>query len=123
MAQDKFGEVVLVFLASPPLGYEDLEKAGIRIGSLGDAGELLDDRAKIAYRRRLSELRKQLAEAKEQGKIERAEELEDKIETLNKELSRAVGLGGRSRRAASASERARQTINKSITMALERVTQ
>jgi hypothetical protein len=34
-----------------------LEKAGIHIGSLGDAGEMLDDQAKVAYRRRLSELR------------------------------------------------------------------
>src|SRR5260370_42359140 len=37
-----------------------LEKAGIHIGSLGDAGEMLDDQAKVAYRRRLSELREEL---------------------------------------------------------------
>jgi hypothetical protein len=35
-----------------PRGDEDLEKAGIRIGSLGDAGETLGDQAKAAYRRR-----------------------------------------------------------------------
>src|SRR6266478_3949925 len=33
---------------------EDLEKAGIHITSLGDAGEMLDEQAKVAYRRRLS---------------------------------------------------------------------
>jgi len=43
-----------------PRGVEDLEKAGIHIGSLGDAGEMLDDQAKVAYRRRLSELREEL---------------------------------------------------------------
>jgi len=40
-----------------PRGDNDLEKAGIHIGSLGDAGEMLDEKAKVAYRRRLSELR------------------------------------------------------------------
>jgi hypothetical protein len=49
---------------STTLDGDDLEKAGIHIGGLGDAGELLDDQAKSAYRRRLSELREELAEAK-----------------------------------------------------------
>ena len=43
-----------------PRGDEELEKAGIHIGSLGDAGEMLDEQAKVAYRRRLSELREEL---------------------------------------------------------------
>src|SRR5580692_1196857 len=38
---------------------EDFEKAGLRIDSLGDAGEMLDEQAKVAYRRRLSELREE----------------------------------------------------------------
>jgi uncharacterized membrane protein len=54
-----------------PRGEEDLEKAGIHIASLGDAGEMLDDQAKLAYRRRLSELREELEEAKELGNVER----------------------------------------------------
>ena len=100
---------------SLPRGDQDLEKAGIHIGSLGDAGEMLDERAKAAYRRRLSELREELKEAKELGKVERAEEAEEEIDALPGELSRAVGLGGRNRCAASASERARQSITKTIT--------
>ena len=55
-----------------PRGEQDLEKAGIHIGSLGDAGEMLDEQAKLAYRRRLSELREELGEAKGLGKVERA---------------------------------------------------
>jgi hypothetical protein len=70
---------------------------------------LLDDQAKSAYRRRLSELREELEEAKRLGKIERAEQLEDEIGALNKELSRAIGLGGRNRRAAAASEQRRRS--------------
>ena len=56
-----------------PRGAEDLDKAGIHITGLGDAGEMLDDQAKVAYRRRLSELREVLDEAKEFGNVERAE--------------------------------------------------
>ena len=106
-----------------PRGDEDLEKAGIHITSLGDAGAMLDDRAKAAYRRRLSELREELEEAKEVGNVERAEQAEQEIEALSRELSRAVGLGGRSRRAASASERARQTVTKTIRAMVERIAQ
>jgi hypothetical protein len=104
-------------------GQENLQRAGIHIGNLGDAGELLDDQAKRAYRRRLSELREELEEAKALGKAETADQLEKEIDALTGELSRAVGLGGRSRRAASASERARQTITKAIRAATERIAQ
>src|SRR5260370_19666056 len=84
-------------------GAEDLEKAGIHIGSLGDAGEMLDEQAKVAYRHRLSELRKGLDEAKEVGNVERAEKAEQEIDALTAELSRAVGRGGPNRLAAAAS--------------------
>src|ERR1700736_62267 len=88
-----------------------------------EAGQLLDDQAKVTYRRRLSELREELEEAKEFGNVERAENAEEEIDALTRELSRAVGLGGRNRRAASASERARQTITKSIKSVLDRIAQ
>jgi uncharacterized membrane protein len=106
-----------------PRGDEYLEKAGIHVGGLGDAGEMLDDTAKAAYRRRLSELREELEEAKELGNVERAEKAEQEIDALTSELLRAVGLGGRNRRAASASERARQSISKTIKSVVERIAQ
>ena len=106
-----------------PRGDDGLERAGIHIANLGDAGEMLDERAKVAYRRRLSELREDLDEAKEAGNVERAERAEEEIDTLTRELSRAVGLGGRNRKAASASERARQSITKTIKAVLERIEQ
>ena len=106
-----------------PRGAEDLGRAGIHIGSLGDAGEMLDEQAKVAYRRRLSELREELDEAKELGRVERAEQAEEEIDALTRELSRAVGLGGRNRRAVSASERARQSISKTIKSVLDRIAQ
>jgi uncharacterized membrane protein len=111
------------FMHGLPRGEQDLEKAGIHIGNLGDAGEMLDEQAKVAYRHRLSELRKELDEAKEVGNVERAEKAEQEIDALTSELSRAVGLGGRNRRAASATERARQSITKTIKAVIERIAQ
>ena len=55
---------------------EELRTGGIFIGGLGNAGEMLDEPAKVANRRRLSELREELEEAKELGKVERAEQAE-----------------------------------------------
>jgi tetratricopeptide (TPR) repeat protein len=106
-----------------PRGDADLEKAGMHIASLGDAGEMLDEQAKDAYKRRLSELREELRDAKELGNVGRAEQAEQEIDALTSELSHAVGLGGRNRRAASASERARQSISKTIKSVLERIAQ
>src|SRR6202162_1709214 len=106
-----------------PRGDEDLENAGIHITRLGDAGEMLDEQAKRAYKQRLFELREQLEEAKELENVERAAQAEQEIDALTRELSRAVGLGGRNRQAASASERARQSITKSIKSVLERIGQ
>jgi predicted ATPase len=73
--------------------------------------------------RTLSDLREKLEEAKDRGNVERAEQAEQEIDALTRELSRAVGLGGRDRQAASASERARQSITKTIKAVLERIQQ
>ncbi len=87
----------------------------------GDAGELLDDRAKAAYRRRLVEIEDDLAEAQAGGDASRAAQAENERELLMRELSRAVGLGGRNRRAGSASERARSAVTRAIRQALARI--
>jgi hypothetical protein len=73
---------------------------------------MLDAEAKAACKRRIAELREQLEEARELNQLERADQLEEEIEAVGRELSRAVGLGGRDRRAASASERARINVTR-----------
>ena len=107
--------------SSLPRGEDALAAAGLHTGDLGDAGEMLDDQAKAQYRRRLEELGDELAEAKSLGNVGRAERAEAEIEALTAELSRAVGLGGRNRKAASASERARQSVTHAIKSALDRI--
>ena len=80
------------------------QAVGLSHSTLGDAGEMLDVR-KAAYRRRLAEIEDDLEQARALGDIERAAQADTERDFLVRELSRAVGLGGRDRRAASASER------------------
>lgn len=81
---------------------------------LGDAGEMLDARAKEAYRRRLTEIEEDIEEARAMGDIEREEQADTEREFLIRELSRAIGLGGRDRRAGSVSERARVSVTRAL---------
>ena len=89
--------------------------------ALGDAGEMLDARAKSAYRRRLAEIEDDIEQARALGDTERAAQAESERNFLVRELSRAVGLGGRDRRAASASERARVAVTRAIRQAIARI--
>jgi tetratricopeptide (TPR) repeat protein len=89
--------------------------------TLGDAGELLDSRAKDAYRRRLAEIEDDIAQARALGDAERAAQADTERDFLVRELSRAVGLGGRDRRAASSSERARVGVTRAMRKAIARI--
>jgi len=91
------------------------------IPDAGDAGELLDERAKRTYRRRLTEIEEDIEEARKMGDADRAAQADAERECLVRELARAVGLGGRDRRAGSASERARSAVTRAIRQALPRV--
>lgn len=61
--------------------------------ALGDSGEILDARAKDAYRRRLVEIDQDIEQAQATGDIERAAQAAAERDFLIRELSRAVGLG------------------------------
>jgi hypothetical protein len=89
--------------------------------ALGDAGAMLDARAKEAYRRRLAEIEEDIEEAKTLSDSERQVQAETERDVLLRELSRAVGLGGRDRRAGSASERARVSVTRALRSAIERI--
>jgi hypothetical protein len=82
--------------------------------ALGDAGELLDSKARAAYRRRIEELRVEADDALEAGMLETAEARQAELDALVQQLAEAFGLGGRERRAASAAERARLNVTRAI---------
>jgi predicted ATPase len=97
--------------------------ATVSIGGLGDAGEMLDAKAKQDYQRRLVELREELEDLRERGDDKRGAQVESEIDFLHREIARAVGLGGRDRRVGSAAERARLNITRAIRSALQKISE
>jgi hypothetical protein len=89
----------------------------------GDAGEVLDANARAAYKRRLAELDEELREAESWNDGARVLRARTERELLASELSRAVGLGGRSRRTGSAAERARIAVTRRIRDLIKRVSE
>jgi tetratricopeptide (TPR) repeat protein len=85
---------------------------------LGDAGVLLDAAAKAAYQTRVKELRGELEEAEAFHDPSRAAKARVELDFVVRELARAVGLGGRDRRAASHAERARLNVTRAIRAAM-----
>jgi hypothetical protein len=87
----------------------------------GDSGELLDAKARAEYKERLAELMAERDRAEEWGDVGRAEKAGDEIEALTIELERAVGLGGRERRAGGAAERARSNVQRRLAHAIQQI--
>jgi hypothetical protein len=110
-------------MAQPHREIHVLELAGRGRGEAdrGDAGELIDEEARVAYKRRLAELDEELAEAETLGDGLRASRARSEIEFLSTELSRAVDVHGRLRRAGVAQERARVAVTRRLRAAVERI--
>ena len=97
------------------------QAADLPRSAFGDAGELLDARAKDAYRRRRAEIDDDIEQAHTSGDTERAAQADTERDFLIRELTRAFGLSGRGRRAASASERARAGVTRAVRQAIARI--
>ena len=111
-------------LAHPGREFHVLDLVAAETGqqtALGDAGEILDERAKTAYRRRLTEIEDDIEQARALGDAGREAQADAERDFLVRELARAVGLRGRDRRAASASERARSGVTRAIRQAMARI--
>lgn len=87
----------------------------------GHAGEVLDEQARVTYRRRLEELAEELEEAESFNDHERASRARAESDALIDQLASAIGLGGRGRVAGSEGERARVAVTKAIRSAVVRV--
>jgi hypothetical protein len=106
--------------AEAPTGTPDPESRSAR---WGDSGVLLDAQAKDAYRRRLAEIDEDIEDARLLNDSGRVMQAEAERDFLHRELSRAVGLGGRDRRAGSAPERARVSVTRAVRYAMSRIRQ
>jgi hypothetical protein len=85
------------------------------------AGQLLDERAKKAYRRRLDALAEAQQTAEARGDGPGWAKLDAERSVLEGELARALGLRGRAREAGSATERARVNVQRRVKDALLRI--
>jgi pimeloyl-ACP methyl ester carboxylesterase len=89
--------------------------------SLGDAGPVIDCTARESYKRRIDELRSELAEAEGFNDAGRASRIRWELESLSDQIASAVGLRGRPRTNGSNRERARQMVTKGIKAAIEKI--
>jgi len=107
-----------VLLASPGTEISATDLAGRPTESFA-AQPLLDDRARVAYRARLSQLEDEIAAA---GNDERRlDAAQREYDALVDEVMRSRGLGGRTRSFADSDERARTSVQKAIKRALVRL--
>jgi tetratricopeptide (TPR) repeat protein len=90
-------------------------------GVQGDAGPILDDRARREYRARLTELQEDLDEADRYGDVARSERAREEMDFLAGELAAALGLGGRARATGDPAERARKAVTQRIRNVINRV--
>ena len=88
---------------------------------LGDAGEVIDLRARSAYKGRIDDLREELAEAEGWSDAARVTRIRAELEALTRQIAAAVGLGGRERRSGSAAERARIVVQRRIREAIKKI--
>jgi hypothetical protein len=97
------------------------ELVGGDVGAASTSEVLLDERAKREYRARVIELETEIADARAANDDERAARAEAELDVFVAELTRAVGLGGRDRRAPDAPERARQAVRARVRWAIDRI--
>jgi AAA ATPase domain len=83
--------------------------------------ELIDPKARRAYRARLEELRQELDAAEADNDLERVTRARAETEFLTAELSAALGLRGRPRRQPDAPERARKAVTWRIHAGIDRI--
>jgi non-specific serine/threonine protein kinase len=91
------------------------------LGPQGDAGEVLDERARAEYKRRIEELREEAELAQAANDTVRAERAREELDTVTEALASAFGLGGRPRKSGDPAERARSAVTWRIRSALSKV--
>jgi hypothetical protein len=107
-------------LAQPAAETHCIALAG-RSADTGRGIEVIDERARLAYRERLRELDEELEEAEARNDLARTERLEGEKESLLEEIRKATGLGGRDRKMGDSVERARTAVTWRIRNAIKKL--
>ena len=98
-------------------------EAGAEAASISCPGEdaLLDERALREYVDRIQVLRREREDAEARGDLGAIDRCSEELDFLETTLSRATGLGGRSRRTAGPRERARKAVSNRIRASIRRI--
>jgi predicted ATPase len=91
------------------------------LSAQGHAGELLDERGRADFKRRIEDLREDIELAEAAGDDERAERAREELDGVTAALASAFGLGGRSRTAGDPAERARSAVTWRIRSVVSKV--
>ncbi len=107
-------------LARPGQEIHCLELAN-RVDESGDAGRVLDERARREIQARVRDLQHEIDDADAQHDTARAERAREELDQIVEMLSGALGLHGRSRRLGSGAERARSAVTWRIRSAIRKI--
>jgi len=110
---------IAALLAQPERDIPAFDLMGARV--LQGGFEVLDGTARAAYKARTFELREALNKSEGRADDAEAHRVHSEIDILVAELSRAVGLSGRSRHTLEATERARKAVGTRITLTIRRI--
>lgn len=97
----------------------DIATGGKSLLSLGL--DQVDTTAAASYRRRIAELREDLADSESDAEPARSQIIRDELDAVVSELATSLGLYGRSRQGGSPTERARQSVTKALRAAVRQV--
>jgi hypothetical protein len=98
---------------------ETIDAAGIH-REQASSDPVLDDRARIEYKRRIDELQADINAADRRGDPEGSARARQELDILVDQLTAAYGLGGHPRRTPDRIERARKTVTRRIRDAIAR---
>jgi hypothetical protein len=91
---------------------EQLEELNLTLSHLNDGGEIIDNESEIAYSHRLDELREEYEV--NISNPEKAAEIKEELNFIEKELSAAKGLGGRTRKFPTLKGTTQKAVSKAI---------
>ncbi len=97
------------------------QETGGSFGVQGGAGPALDAKAKDEYRGRMAELDRELAAAVARRDEAAAERVRGELTFVRRELTSAVGIGGRDRETGSHAERARINVTRPVRATIKRI--
>jgi tetratricopeptide (TPR) repeat protein len=107
-------------LSSPGREIHCLELIGAGVEQ-SSTGEVLDHEARRSYEQRIRDLQEDVDSAEADNDYARAERAQAELDSIVEHLSAALGLGGRSRRQGSTTERARSAVTQRIRSTVHRL--